>query len=94
MVYIMQDHVYTGSMPGLFVRRMVITIPPACCCTGSPGCAADLLGGHHDRATNSVRHRPLVGFVVTGGMSAADVITRTNQRPRPATLAGWSSPSE
>src|ERR1700761_2889748 len=29
MVYIMQDHVYTGSMPGLFVATIVITIPPA-----------------------------------------------------------------
>ncbi len=29
MVYIMQDHVYTGSMPGLFVATMVLTIPPA-----------------------------------------------------------------
>jgi peptidoglycan/LPS O-acetylase OafA/YrhL len=29
MVYVMQDHVYTGSMPGLFVATMVLTIPPA-----------------------------------------------------------------
>jgi peptidoglycan/LPS O-acetylase OafA/YrhL len=29
MVYIMQDHVYTGSMPGLFAATMVLTIPPA-----------------------------------------------------------------
>jgi hypothetical protein len=29
MVYIMQDHVYTGSMAGLFVATMVVTIPPA-----------------------------------------------------------------
>jgi peptidoglycan/LPS O-acetylase OafA/YrhL len=29
MVYIMQDHVYTGSMAGLFVATVVITIPPA-----------------------------------------------------------------
>ncbi|MGA8328793.1 MAG: acyltransferase [Mycobacterium sp.] len=29
MVYIMQDHVYTGSMPGLFVATMVLTIPVA-----------------------------------------------------------------
>jgi peptidoglycan/LPS O-acetylase OafA/YrhL len=29
MVYIMQDHVYTGSMPGLFAATMVVTIPPA-----------------------------------------------------------------
>jgi peptidoglycan/LPS O-acetylase OafA/YrhL len=29
MVYIMQDHVYTGSMGGLFVATMAITIPPA-----------------------------------------------------------------
>ena len=29
MVYIVQDHVYTGSMPGLFAATMVLTIPPA-----------------------------------------------------------------
>jgi peptidoglycan/LPS O-acetylase OafA/YrhL len=29
MVYVMQDHVYTGSMAGLFVATMVVTIPPA-----------------------------------------------------------------
>jgi peptidoglycan/LPS O-acetylase OafA/YrhL len=29
MVYIMQDHVYTGSMAGLFVATMIVTIPPA-----------------------------------------------------------------
>ena len=29
MVYIMQDHVYTGSMGGLFVATVAITIPPA-----------------------------------------------------------------
>jgi peptidoglycan/LPS O-acetylase OafA/YrhL len=29
MVYIMQDHVYTGSMAGLFAATMVVTIPPA-----------------------------------------------------------------
>jgi peptidoglycan/LPS O-acetylase OafA/YrhL len=29
MVYIMRDHVYTGSMAGLFVATMVVTIPPA-----------------------------------------------------------------
>ena len=29
MVYVMQDHVYTGSMPGLFVATMALTIPLA-----------------------------------------------------------------
>src|SRR6202012_3746719 len=29
MVYLMQGHVYTGSMIGLFVATVVITIPPA-----------------------------------------------------------------
>jgi len=29
MVYVMQDHVYTGSMIGLFVATMVITVPLA-----------------------------------------------------------------
>ncbi len=29
MVYVMQDHVYTGSMIGLFVVTLVVTIPPA-----------------------------------------------------------------
>ncbi len=29
MVYVMQDHVYTGSMIGLFAATMVITIPLA-----------------------------------------------------------------
>jgi peptidoglycan/LPS O-acetylase OafA/YrhL len=29
MVYVMQDHVYTGSMPGLFAATMALTIPPA-----------------------------------------------------------------
>jgi peptidoglycan/LPS O-acetylase OafA/YrhL len=29
MVYVMQDHVYTGSMLGLFVATVVITIPLA-----------------------------------------------------------------
>ena len=29
MVYVMRDHVYTGSMPGLFVATLVLTIPPA-----------------------------------------------------------------
>jgi peptidoglycan/LPS O-acetylase OafA/YrhL len=29
MVYVMRDHVYTGSMPGLFVATMAITIPLA-----------------------------------------------------------------
>jgi peptidoglycan/LPS O-acetylase OafA/YrhL len=29
MVYVMRDHVYTGSMPGLFLATMVVTIPLA-----------------------------------------------------------------
>jgi peptidoglycan/LPS O-acetylase OafA/YrhL len=29
MVYVMRDHVYTGSMLGLFVATLVITIPLA-----------------------------------------------------------------
>jgi peptidoglycan/LPS O-acetylase OafA/YrhL len=29
MDYILQDHVYTGSMPGLFVATMAVTIPLA-----------------------------------------------------------------
>jgi peptidoglycan/LPS O-acetylase OafA/YrhL len=29
MVYVMRDHVYTGSMPGLFVATLVLTIPLA-----------------------------------------------------------------
>jgi peptidoglycan/LPS O-acetylase OafA/YrhL len=29
MVYVMRDHVYTGSMPGLFVATLALTIPLA-----------------------------------------------------------------
>jgi peptidoglycan/LPS O-acetylase OafA/YrhL len=29
MVYVMRDHVYTGSMPGLFLATVVVTIPLA-----------------------------------------------------------------
>src|SRR3984885_12126731 len=36
------------------------------CYTGSPGCAADLLGGHHDRGDELGEHLPLVGFIMTG----------------------------
>ena len=94
MVYIMQDHVYTGSMAGA-VRGDGGGHHPAGLAVAPvhPGARLTCSAGTTTGATNSVSIARSSASSRPGNISS-DVITRTSQRPRPATLAGWSSPSE